>query len=475
MRIAYLAAGAAGMYCGSCLHDNTLAAALQKRGEDIILLPTYTPVRTDEENVSEPRVFMGGVNVYLQQKLSLFRYTPRFLDALFDSKPIMRWLSKRSFSVDAAKLGDMTVSMLQGSHGHQRKELARLAAWLGKEFKPDIVHLSDALLLGMAKEIREQTGAAIVCGLSGEDIFLEAMTEPHYSHARELLRQHAPDADCYVAMNRYYADYMTNYMGLDPNRVAIVPHGLDLTGHGQRTLANRANPDHFVLGYFARVCPEKGLHIAAEAFRKLNAGLSSRPVRLHVAGYLAAGEKKYLKDIERKINKQGLGDLFEYHGEPDREGKIRFLQSLDAMTVPTIYRESKGLSILEAMANGVPVIQPEHGSFPEMIADTGGGVLFKPEDADALAAAVLPFVDDQALIEKFGSSGRAAVLHRYHADAMAKATQQLYERVLREHRRQAEPTEAATSTHNQDTHSANNSPKETPPATPPVRESSTSK
>lgn len=434
MRIAYLAAGAAGMYCGSCLHDNTVAAALQRLGEDIILLPTYTPVRTDEENVSEQRVFMGGVNVFLQQKLSIFRHTPRFLDALFDSKLVMRWLSKRSFSVDAAKLGDMTVSMLQGSHGHQRKELARLAAWLGKDFKPDIVHLSDALLLGMAKEIRKQTGAAIVCGLSGEDIFLEAMKEPHYSQARALLRTMAGDADIYVAMNRYYADYMTNYMGLDPARVSVVSHGVDLTGHGNRDVSQRATPDQFVLGYFARVCHEKGLHIAAEAFKALNSGLSPRPVRLHAAGYLSKGEKKYLKGIQRRIRKWGLDELFEYHGEPDRAGKIRFLQSLDALTVPTVYRESKGLSILEALANGVPVIQPEHGSFPEMIADTEGGVLFKPEDPEALAEAVLPFVRDPALVQEFGQRGRAAVHDRYHADAMARATQLMYARVLRQHK-----------------------------------------
>ena len=434
MRIAYLAAGAAGMYGGSCLHDNTVAAALRRQGEDIILLPTYTPVRTDEDNVSEPRVFMGGVNVYLQQKLSLFRYTPRFLDALFDSKPVMRWLSKRSFSVDASKLGDMPVSMLQGSHGHQKKELARLAAWLGDEFKPDIVHLSDALLLGMAKEIRERTGAAIVCGLSGEDIFLEAMTEPHYSQARELLRELAGDADNFVALNRYYADHMTQYMGLDPARVSVVPHGLDLSGHGERNPHGRDNPDHFVLGYFARVCPEKGLHVAAEALEVLNSGLSPRPVRLHAAGYLSTGERKYLKEIERKLKKAGQHQHFEYHGEPDREGKIRFLQSLDAMTVPTVYRESKGLSILEAMANGVPVVQPEHGSFPETIADTGGGVLFKPEDPQALAEALLPFIQQPELIDEFGQRGRAAVHDRYHADAMARATQQLYQRVLKQHR-----------------------------------------
>ncbi|MDA7980581.1 MAG: glycosyltransferase family 4 protein [Pirellulales bacterium] len=434
MRIAYLAAGAAGMYCGSCLHDNTVAAALQKLGEDIILLPTYTPVRTDEDNVSQRRVFMGGVNVYLQQKLSLFRYTPRFLDALFDSRPVMRWLSKRRFSVDATKLGDLTVSMLQGTHGRQSKELARLATWLAEEFKPDIVHLSDALLIGMAGEIRDRTSAAIVCGLSGEDIFLEAMVEPYYSRARQLLREASGDADRFVAMNHYYADYMTGYMELDPSRVSVVSHGLDLTGHGTRHPASQAHPGQFTLGFFARICREKGLHLAAEAFKILNSGLSPKPVRLVAAGYLSHGERGYLRDIQNKVAKWGLTDLFEYQGEPDRAGKIQFMQSLDALTVPTVYRESKGISILEAMANAVPVIQPEHGSFPELIADTGGGTLFHPQDPAALAQAVLPFIEQPKLVEEVGLRGQAAVRDRYHAKRMAQATKQLYEDVLREAR-----------------------------------------
>ena len=94
MKIIYLAAGAAGMYCGTCLHDNTLAAALLSAGTDLLLVPTYTPIRTDEEDLSEKRVFFGGINVYLQQKLGLFRHTPWFLDRLLDAPPLLRWVSR---------------------------------------------------------------------------------------------------------------------------------------------------------------------------------------------------------------------------------------------------------------------------------------------------------------------------------------------------------------------------------------------
>src|ERR1700754_4987904 len=113
MRIAYITAGAAGMYCGSCLHDNTLAAALLKLGEGVILAPIYTPIRTDEVDVSEPRVFFGGINAYLQQKFPIFRRTPRWLDGWLDHPALLRLVAGRGVTVDPSKLGDMTVSMLR--------------------------------------------------------------------------------------------------------------------------------------------------------------------------------------------------------------------------------------------------------------------------------------------------------------------------------------------------------------------------
>ena len=73
LRVAYITAGAAGMYCGSCLHDNTLAGALLRMGHDVSLIPTYTPIRTDGTDFSIDRVFYGAINVYLAQKASLFR------------------------------------------------------------------------------------------------------------------------------------------------------------------------------------------------------------------------------------------------------------------------------------------------------------------------------------------------------------------------------------------------------------------
>ena len=424
MKIVYLAAGAAGMYCGSCLHDNTLAAALLARGHDVLLMPTYTPIRTDEADVSRPRVFFGGINVYLQQKLSLFRHTPWFMDRVLDAPGLLNLVSKMNSSVDAARLGDLTVSMLAGEKGHQKKELEKLVAWIGHE-RPDVVHLSNAMLLGMAGEIR-RLGIPVVCSLSGEDIFLEKLVEPFHSQARSELRARAGDADAYIALNDYYARYMADYLGVPRASIDVVQHGLKLDGHSARV----QRPDGvFTIGFFARICHDKGLHQLVEAFELLAADESLPPLRLRAAGYLHQGDKPYLEGIRQRVARWRDPSRFEYAGELDRHAKIAFLHSLDVMSVPTVYRESKGISILEALANAVPVVQPAHGAFPEIVADTGGGLLTEPLNPQALAQALRQLILDPAQAAELGRRGHQAIHSRYRADTMGDATLDVYRRV----------------------------------------------
>ncbi|MAT71315.1 MAG: hexosyltransferase [Planctomycetaceae bacterium] len=424
MRIGYLAAGAAGMYCGSCLHDNTLAAALLKMGEDVILAPIYTPIRTDEPDVSQRRVFFGGINAYLQQKFPLFRRTPRWLDGWLDNPTLLRIVASRGASVDPAKLGDMTVSMLQGEQGNQRKELVKLVDWLLDEVRPDIVHLSNSMMLGLARMIRERCGPPIVCSLSGEDIFLEKLRPPHYERARELLRERAADVDAFVALNGYFADYMAEYLSVPRQRVHAIPHGLRLEGHDP---TRRTTGDIKRIGYLARICEDKGLHLLVEACEQLAADATIPAFELHAAGYLGAGDRAYLRDVRQRADKGRLRGRFFYHGELDRARKIAFLQSLAAFSTPTVYRESKGLPVLEAWANACPVVVPDHGAFTEMISASGGGLLHRAGDATDLAARLAEVLRDQAKGDDLGLSGRRAVERLYNDAAMAQATRSLYE------------------------------------------------
>jgi glycosyltransferase involved in cell wall biosynthesis len=427
MKIVYLAAGAAGMYCGSCLHDNTLAAALMEAGHDILLVPTYTPLRTDEVDVSQRRIFYGGINVFLQQKSALFRHTPWMIDALLDSPALINLVAHGGPSVEAEKLGDLTVSMLAGEQGHLSKELHKLVAWLRDEQRPDIVHLSNSMLVGMAAPIRK-LGIKVACTLSGEDLFLEKLPQPHYDEARRLLREQAAHVDAFVAMNRYYADFMSEYLSVPRERITVIPHGLQLEGHGTHRL--NAHDDTRTIGYFARICPEKGLHILVAAFEKLMDDPQLPPLRLRAGGYLGDLDKPYLAKIQERVRSWRHPERFEYLGELNRADKIAALQSFDIFSMPTVYHESKGISVLEAMANAVPVVLPSHGTFPELIADTHGGVLHEPENADSLAAVLRALLLHPDEATRLGSAGQQAIQDRYHAAKMADLTAELYRSLL---------------------------------------------
>lgn len=432
MRIVHLLAGAGGMYCGSCMQGNTLAAALNEAGEDVLLVPVYTLLRTDEDDVSAGRVVFGGVNVYLQQHSALFRHTPWFLDRLLDSPTLLRWLSKRALSTRPEKLGPLTVSMLRGEEGRQRKEVEKLARWLRAEFQPELVHLSNVLLVGMARRLARELGVPVVCSLTGEDTFLEGIPEPHYSEARAVLRERCGELAALVAMSRYYADFMADYLSVPRERIHVIPPGLNLSGHGVQARALEAGAKSpITIGYLSRICPEKGLHQLAEAFKLLAEKPDLQPARLVAAGYLSPSDRPYLERIQSQIGEWGLSDRFGYAGELDRAAKIAFFQSLDVMSVPTAHRESKGLAVLEAWANAVPVVLPNHGAFPELVEDTGGGLLHEPNSPPALASALERVIRDPAFAAECGRRAQLAVHGRYHAPLAARRTIELY-RTVRE-------------------------------------------
>jgi glycosyltransferase involved in cell wall biosynthesis len=416
------------MYCGTCIHDNTLAAALLRKGHEVALMPTYTPMRTDEENVSTGRVFYGALNVYLQGKSSLFRHTPRALDWLLDRPSLLRLVSKLGSTTDPRGLGWMALDVLQGEAGHQHKELERLVAWLRDDYKPDIVHITNSMFLGMVKRIREGVGVPVVVALQGEDLFIDELPEPFHSTVVEEMRSRAADADLFISPSRYYAEHMAGVLGVAADAIEVVPLGIRLDGHGAEPEPRAA--DTVNLGFLARISPEKGLHQLVDAFVALGSLAECDSLRLRIAGYLGPRDVAYKDECLAAIDRAGLSDRVEFLGEVDLEGKLAFLRSLDILSVPTVYLESKGIFVLEALADGVPVVLPRHGSFPEMVEATGGGLLVEPGSTESLAAGIRELVLDPARRKELGRRGQLAVREHCDAATNADALLRVYRRLL---------------------------------------------
>ncbi len=427
MKIAFITAGAAGMFCGSCMRDNTLVTALQELGHDAILIPTYTPIRTDEVDVSEGRIFYGGINVYLQDKSWLFRKAPRIVDWLLNRRWLLRWASRQAVTTDYGDFADLTLSMLRGTDGRQAKELAKLVDWLVADVQPEVVVLTNALLSGLVPSLAKNLKVPIFITLQGDDIFLNALP----AHARALCINQIRANDKYVAgylsTSSRYADAMAPYFGIGRAKIDAVPPGLQLRGHGGEA-APRTGPP--VVGYFARICPEKGFHNLIDAYIRLRQEPEMAGVTLRASGWLGEQYRKFYDEQLAKLQAAHLLQDFEYIDSPDHASKVRFLQSIDVLTVPTDYHEPKGLYVLEAWANGVPVVQPAHGSFPELLDRVPGGLLTNPGDVAHLASQLKVLLTDAELRAVLGRQGREGVAEHYTATRMAEGTVRVLEKAL---------------------------------------------
>jgi glycosyltransferase involved in cell wall biosynthesis len=432
-RVAIVTAGAGGMYCGSCLEDNLLAAALTRLHVDVQLIPTYTPIRTDEEDVSIDRVFLGGINVALRQRLQLFRSLPARLTRWLDNPRLLRWVAQRGIELRPSELGELTVSMLRGENDYLRRDIEQLRLWLEKPPRPQVVQFSDVLIASIAAPIKHRMGIPVVVTLQGDDIFLEGLAEPHRTRALNEITRIDSYVDLYVVHSRFYAERMAMFLGLPSHKFRIIPLGVNSHDlHTARLAEPPANTHPLAIGYLARIAPEKGLHLLAEAFLNLVEQSQFAGLHLHVAGWQGKPQRAYVEEILERIRSAGRGHQCTHWGEVDRAGKRKFLHTIDVLSVPSPYPDPKGLYVLEALSAGVPVVQPRHGAFPELIERTGGGRLFVPNDVASLTESLAELLSDGRLRDELGTAGQAAVEQHHSAEEAARAMVQVYREVLRD-------------------------------------------
>lgn len=431
------------MFCGSCLHDNTLARALTRTGVDIQLVPTYTPIRTDEPDASAKQVFFGGLNVYFEQTIPGYAYLPRWLTAWLDQPGLLRWATSFGIQTDGASLGALAVSVLKGLEGKQRREVERLVEWLASIPRPDVIHFTNLLIGGCIPPLKKRLGCPVVVTLQGDDIFLDSLPEPHRSRAVAEMRRLAPSVDRFVVNSEYYGKLMAELLAIPHEKIEIEPLTIDASDFASPPVCpaspsasdGDAKTAASIIGYLARLAPEKGLHVLVDAFIELKRRPGQERTRLQVAGWLGEHRKSYFGEQVEKLRAAGFAESFDHVGEVDRRGKVEFLRGLDVMSVPATYREPKGLYVLESLAAGTPVVVPNHGAFPELLARVGGGMLVPPDDPFSLADSLEKLLRDDEGRRRLGREGREAVLRLAASEQMVGATLDLYQRMIASQRR----------------------------------------
>lgn len=423
MKIVYIASGAANMYCGSCMHDNALAAGMKASGEDVSLFPLYTPMRLDEESVGERHIFYGGIKAYLMQKYPRPFVGRDLLFRIAGSQALLRLMPRFDIgsAVDPVANAELTISMLKGESGNQRELLEEFVAWVRSTYQPDVIHVTNALLIGVVRQFKRSLQVPITCGLHGEDIFLEGLPEPYQSDALALIRERASDVDRFLAISTAYAEMFSNWAGLDRSKIDVVWPGIALKDYADMSSTSMGSRPP-IIGFLARFVPEKGLHLLVDAFLHLHRSGEFPGLRLIAGGYVSRAYKPYIDGIRRMIKQNRLEDHIKLLGTLERADKLNFFKQIDVFSVPAPYREPKGISILEALAAGVPVVQPDHGAYPEWINATGGGLLHRPNDSVDLAEKLAILLRDATLRKKLGEQGRQGIFEKFSSERMAAST-----------------------------------------------------
>jgi glycosyltransferase involved in cell wall biosynthesis len=426
MRIVQITPGAGGMFCGNCFRDNALVATLRKMGHDTLMVPLYLPMRLEEEDqsVGTP-IFFGGVNVYLQEKSPLFRTAPKWLHDLLASPALLKWAAGRSAKTRAEDLGGLTISMLRGEEGNQVRELDELTDWLKPQPRPNVICLSNALLVGLVRRLKSALRAPVICFLQGEDTFLNALPEASRGRAWNVLSERAREVDLFIAPSKYFAELMQSRMSVPAERVRVIYNGINLEGFSPAP----APPDPPVLGYFARMCREKGLDMLVDAYILLRERGTVPNLRLRVGGGCGPSDEPFVHSLQSKLKREGVSDSVEFHPNVTREQKLELLRSLTVFSVPALYGEAFGLYVIEAMAAGVPAVQPRHAAFPELIEATEGGLLCEPGDVKALADRIEALVRDPISRRSLADNGRKSVLRDFGIETFATRLLSEYEKL----------------------------------------------
>lgn len=414
------------MYCGNCLRDNALVAAFRRQGHAVTMLPLYLPLKTDEPDETQGTpVFFGGLTVYLEQKAAFFRKIPKWLHEWLSSPALLRWIGTAAAKTRPEQVGDLTLSMLRGESGNQAREVEELITWLAEHERPDVVCLSNALLIGVGRRLREKLGTRVAVTLQGEDTFVDALPDRCRKEAWAILAERLAEVDLLIAPSRYYADRMASKLGFSPDRIEIVPNGIHLAGW--RPAEQAPNPP--VVGYLARMCREKGLDRLVDAFLLLKQRDRIPGLRLAVAGGMGPTDAAFVDELKAKLQAAGrLGDV-EFRPNVEHADKQAFFRGLSVFSVPAHYGEAFGLYLVEAMAAGVPIVQPRTGAFAEILEASGAGVLCDADSAEALAVRLEEVLASTELAKRLGAAGRKAAETTYNSDAVAERLAGLFQKL----------------------------------------------
>ena len=423
MHVVHIIPGSGGsFYCGNCLRDSTIVDSLRQTGIEVTKIPMYLPLFSDEHDLADIPVFYGAISIYLKQLYPAFRNAPPWVDRLFNSGPALKLAARMSGSTNAKGLEDMTISMLLGEEGKQKQELDHLVDWMAEHGKPDVVHLSNALLLGLARRIKEKLDTIVVCSLQDEDQWIDAMDEDFQKKTWALMSERARDVDAFFSVSEYYSNRMRREMSISSEKLHTVHIGIDPDSY---TYINSVEKEP-VIGYISRICPENGFEVLLDAFILLKKEVGMEALKLMVTGGSTGDDQAFLRKVRRRIKKSGLQNDIIFQKEFEGNSRLEFFRKVSVISVPVLKGEAFGLYLLESMASGIPVVQPKLGAFPEILNLSGGGMIYEPNKPEVLARTLGDLLGNPENLKKLSLNARQGVEDHFNIQNQASKMVDVY-------------------------------------------------
>ena len=423
MNIIQIIPGSGGsFYCGNCLRDSKYFNALRAEGHQVTKIPMYLPLFADEHDISDVPIFYGAISTYLKQLYPVFRKAPQWFDNILNSKPMMRLAASMAGSTRASGLEDMTISMLLGEQGQQKEELEHLVNWIADHCNPDVIHLSNALLLGLARRLKERTGVPVVCSLQDEDVWVDAVNPAFQEKIWKLMHTRSKDVDALVSVSNFFARKMKERMQLPDEKVHTIHLGVEITDYA--FISTREKERN--IGYISRMCYENGFDIVVDAFIELKKKPGFEDVKLVATGGSTGDDTKFIKEQKQKIKENNLAGSFEVIADFEEKGLHEFFKKVSLVSVPVRIGEAFGIYLLEAMASGVPVVQPALGAFPEIIELSKGGVTYLPNTPGKLSEVWAELLADPGRLEQLSIDGYAGTKSSFNIQNHAQEIIELY-------------------------------------------------
>ncbi len=425
MKIVYLITGSGGsFYCGNCYRDMLYLRAIRKvKGIQASAVPLYLPPdRSNIDSGLDKKVFFGAISMYLREKVGFLRNMPPWLDKVFNSDPFLRLASRYAGTTRTEGLEELTLNMIEGDNAFRKHEMNRLVSYLVKDGKPDIIHLSNALILGLARQLKKRLDVRIVCSLLNEDDWIEDMVEPFRARAWELIAKEAVYVDKFITPSQYYKDFFIKKTGLNAGNIHVIPLGFD--PENLQLKSDRQRP--LSIGYFSRVNFHNGFDKLVDAFIDLKKKDHFPGLTLSVCGGFTDDDKQFISTQIKKIRDLGLNKSVKIYPEFQGSKKSEFFNDVDVISVPVRKYDGYGLYMLEANGAGIPTVQPDTGAFAEITIRTGGGLIYSPDSPEELSENLHRILSDDKLRMELGNKGRENVKVWFSLEKMSEGLSVVY-------------------------------------------------